>query len=727
MIISIRQSLVVILMTFTLLACSEQQQDVQAPGLAPPAGKAEPVAEPQAYKFELSEPNYLRQRIPSEALAYIRLPQLFSFLSAPKGDIFTRAFDQEQHRKLVARLQDKLSQTIANDFSKEFKPLLALWLQHARAPIEFVVLSNEHQQPLPRVLMATTLEFDSQAAFAVYLKDLVEREHNLYMLNDQIAVDGEATLAAGPLSIELHYDADSRRLRLLAGMGIDRKMMHTHFADLQEQSSHPMYKPESAIDSSHYGLFVWLNIEKILPVAGNAMPPAQYQKIKDSLLAEARALSAGIGVSRGKGRMRVMADFNQDALSTTLPSGGMSLDLASSGKPRVLAAMSLTSAQQLKELEQNSLRELLGANSNDYESMKEQFAQASGFSIEEALTALGPEVLFLQDDLGEYSAIAVRDQALYQQLLERWIEHAQLKYKKTKINGVTIHHLQTKPWFIPKNMQQEAVRNPFTQLLYKLRSHAYWIEEDGYLIYASVPQLLLDRSQYKTKTRIADWLKQTQKQEAESALLLGSGRVQGSPAKLYYAHLQTLLLLGDIAGIDLDIAHLPSATDVSLPQDGTYGIQLSVSDRQVFAELVYENNPAEFLMGQGMTNVAVVGILAAIAVPAYQDYTLRARVDEALAAATSVRLWVSEYWQEHAKFPAKVDIDGYDIAALGLAESIAAIRVVPDTGQVIVDLAGHARLQGKNILLKPEVLNGDLQWSCKGGNLPSKYRPRSCR
>jgi len=718
-----RYTLIPLFMLLYLSACSDTQQEANKHPLTPATGVAEDTYQPEQYK--LNDPNYLRQRIPQEALAYIRIPQLFAFLSAPKGDVFTRALAQEEHQKLIGPLKENIYHVLANDKSDLLKPLAAFWVQHSRTPLEFILLSNERQQPLPRVLMTTTLDFNNMESFAEFLQKLVKMEQNLYVIKDNVNENGHASLASGPLSIELKYDVNSKQLRLMAGMGIDRDMMVKNFAQLQVQQSHPMYAPEGEIDSSHQGLFVWLNIENILPVVSNTVPPEVNQQINNTLLAEAKALSAGIGVSHGKGRLKLVADFNKDALSHSLPTGGMDMNLTASGQPRALAALSLISASQLTQLEQKLSKLYPGKGVADYQAFKQKFTETMGMSLEEVLTAVGPDVLFLQDQLGEYSAIAVRDMALYRQLLARWVNTGKIDYKKTDINGVTIHYMKTTPWFMPPADSPEIKHNPFIDLLLKARSHAYWVEEDGYLVFAAVPQLLLDRRRYTQKIAVSDWLKQQQRQETSSALLLASSRIQGTPAKLYYAYLQTLLFLGDISGTDIDISSLPSATTASLPSSGTYGFQLSVSDQQVFAELVYENNPAEIVLGQNMGSVAVIGILAAVAIPAYQDYTIRAKVNQAFTQAQAARRWIEDYHQQHGKFPPQAAIDRYDFGDIA-DTSISAINIVPQTGQIIMTLAGHARIENKRLSLKPHNLDHGLNWKCSG-DLQAKYLPPACR
>jgi Tfp pilus assembly major pilin PilA len=663
--------------------------------------------------------------VPAGALAYIRLPHLFTFSSVPKGDVFTKVLAQDEHQKVINQLHEKIYQALANDTEGLIKPLAAFWLEHTRTPIEFIVLSNERQQPIPRILMTTKLGFDGLETFSAFIQDWVKQEENLYLINDQIIKQGYASIASGPVSIELHYDASNKQLRILAGMGISREMMVKAFADLKVQE-HPMQVSEQTIDSSHHGLFAWFNIENLLAIAGNTMPPEKYSQITNTPLAEVKALSAGIGVSNGKGRLKVMVDFNKDALSNMLPAGGMGLDLYSSGQPGTVVGISLTSAVQLKKLEERYFSGDLKYKVEDYKAFKKKLTDITSISPEEILTAFGPEVLYLQDELGDYSAIAVRDAGLYRKLLARWVKHSDLKYSTKDINGITLHYLQGTPiWTQFSEQQSDIESKPLVKLLMRAKTHAYWVEEEGYLVFAGVPQLLLDRSRHKQKVKISSWLKQAQRQDVRSTLMLISSRIQGSPEKLYYAYLQALLFISDITGADIDISTLPTAADVALPKSGTYGVQLSLSDSQVFAELVYENNPAEFVLGQNLGNIAVIGVLAAIAVPAYQDYTIRAKVDASYAQTLNIRRQIESYWSQHGKYPPQVEIDKYNFDDR-VADSVTRIDVIPDTGTLVITLSGHAQIQDKRLTIQPRKGADGIRWLCRG-DVPMKYRPRECR
>ncbi len=714
---------IAVLFSGILAACSEQQQTPR--DVVQPSTSAQSKAQPSP-QYEIVDPTYLRQRVPDEALAYIRLPNLLSYASSPKGDIFTDALSRKEHQKVIKSLHENMYQTLAVEAKDALNPLMTFWLEHTRTPVELIILSNEYQQPLPRMLMTTTLDFDSQKAFSAFIQGWVGKDETLFLMKDSMLENGSASLASGPISIELHYDTDNKQLRMLAGMGITRDMMQKAFNGLVVKNNQPMFVTEKSIDSSHHGLFVWLNISNILPVAGSVMPPDKYQLLKDSLLSEAKSLAAGMGVSDGKGRLKIIADFNQDALTNKLPGGSMQLKLGASGQPGMVAAVSLISVEQLKLLEEYFLNGFFKAEADNYQSFKNKLQQTSGVSLEEILSAVGPEILFLQDELGEYSALAVRDTRLYSQLLAGLLKNSKMSYSTTEINGITIHSLQMPPyWNVPADSEAINQDNPFIKLLMRAKSHTYWIEEEGFLIFASVPQLLLDRYRHQEKIDVATWLRQSQKQQVKSAIMLASTRIQGSPEKLYYAYLQALLFLSDISAANIDITKLPSAVDVKLPKNGSYGFQLSISDRQVFTELVYEQNPVEFVFGQSLGNVAVVGILAAIAIPAYQDYTVRAKVNESYHQTLPLRRKIESYWLKNGKYPPQREVDQYNFDSI-TANSIMRIDVIPATGTLVLTMRGHAQLDNKRLTIQPRKTDRGLDWICRG-EVPMKYRPRECR
>jgi len=130
-----------------------------------------------------------------------------------------------------------------------------------------------------------------------------------------------------------------------------------------------------------------------------------------------------------------------------------------------------------------------------------------------------------------------------------------------------------------------------------------------------------------------------------------------------------------------------------------------------------------FTLIELMIVVAIIGILAAIALPAYQDYTIRSKVSELILAASAARTAITEKYQ--ADQDAANMGSGTSITPFGkiLGATVAAGGVVTITGSSAPTSIGTA----VTVVLTPTVNTaaGTLTWSCTG--TPSRYMPGSCR
>jgi uncharacterized membrane protein YhaH (DUF805 family) len=121
-----------------------------------------------------------------------------------------------------------------------------------------------------------------------------------------------------------------------------------------------------------------------------------------------------------------------------------------------------------------------------------------------------------------------------------------------------------------------------------------------------------------------------------------------------------------------------------------------------------------------------VGILAAVAIPAYQDYGNRAKVSEVIILGSTWRMAVAEHHQNHGKLPSSAADLGRDAPQGATKYGTATLGAGGVVTLTLSPLMGS--LAEKTIVLRPDVVGTSIaKWDCTGGTLQPKYRPASCR
>jgi len=136
-----------------------------------------------------------------------------------------------------------------------------------------------------------------------------------------------------------------------------------------------------------------------------------------------------------------------------------------------------------------------------------------------------------------------------------------------------------------------------------------------------------------------------------------------------------------------------------------------------------------FTLIELMIVVAIIGILAAVAIPAYQDYLARAQVTEAVYLVQSGKSPLVEYFGNHGIWPTTAG----EVMGTTSGKYLSAITIATGAGAT-GDLMVRATMQTSNV--NSSVAGGTLElstgdggriWSCTGGTIAMKYRPASCR
>ena len=139
-------------------------------------------------------------------------------------------------------------------------------------------------------------------------------------------------------------------------------------------------------------------------------------------------------------------------------------------------------------------------------------------------------------------------------------------------------------------------------------------------------------------------------------------------------------------------------------------------------------NSKGFVFIDIMLTVIVIGILAAVAIPAYSDYITKSKVAESSLLTITVKKAISDYYAYHGRFPANNQAAGVSEQISG--NYVSRVEVINGVIQVTFGHKIPEKMAGHTLRLQPIVngnsLVGVVNWICSG-TIESKYLPSSCK
>ena len=139
-----------------------------------------------------------------------------------------------------------------------------------------------------------------------------------------------------------------------------------------------------------------------------------------------------------------------------------------------------------------------------------------------------------------------------------------------------------------------------------------------------------------------------------------------------------------------------------------------------------------FTLIELMIVIAIVGVLAVVALPAYQDYTARAQMSEALTLAEGQKSAVVEYYSDKGTFPTSNQAAGIAAASTITGNYVKSVEVGIDGNDAKITATMKSSgvnkdISGKTLILVGKQNAGSFDWTCKKGSVDDKFLPSSCR
>ncbi len=685
---------------------------------------AKPVLREVAdFELETKRTAWLRNHLPDNTVAYINFPTPWNYLFDAKADAMHAVQSLPAHIEQVEKIKQGAKDSYFQYIPAEYQGLVSLLFEHTQTSVEFAVINNSPSALLPTFAAGTRLSNLTRTELIEQLNDLLSQV-DPGMVLEQVDKTPLWSFKVNQFPAFLQYDESNGQLLVYGGMGANQQKMEELWNQKSGDQLAKIQTMSLQADPSGLNMKMWIAAAKMYQMGQAFLPPEQQQMVTEFGLDQMDYIWLGFESNQGQSALAMHVLMPETGWRLMIPRATDWFDVKMAGEPRSVIQMTLPTAEQVKQVieKYNLADKLTDSDKEDMKVWKEIGAEV-GFDFYDILNAYHQQFIMVKDQSGSWFAMKTKDKKLRTDLEKSLNDYFKIKTTSKKLDGVEIMQahfsIYEKLFATQKDMPEDAEQ--IQKFLAIFKEHAYWYEEDDVIYMSQVPQVLAMKKQHPNQLSLESWLKRNQGGDWNSAVLAYGKDVKHMPQDLYHYYLLLLQGLGDLAQVEVDLFALPTAEQLNLPEAGRINLVLSSDAEKVSLRFGYEYSMLEpILSGEGgLATIAVVGILAATAIPAYRDYVVRSKVSEQLAQAESIKMMIDQHWYTNESF------EGLEKTLDGVVTDH---FVDVETGTIIIELEGVDSMFYADdvIYLEPIIEDGFIDWFCNS-DIKQGYLPSNCR
>ena len=677
------------------------------------------------YAYEsVKNVSWMREKLPAETLAYMRIPTLWELFFEDKGDVLQPLQKMEVYKSQISEIKKGFVQTYSKMMPQEAQLPFKTLMKKMSSPLEIAIINASDGSMIPNGMIATTFK-DTSIKDINELFSLIEQlSHSQFKILQAFDDNGEAKFMAAMMPVFVSYDVKTGKLVLLTGITASVKQLHELLATNQHAKElDKIFAFEDSVDDAGKNIEFWLNIQAIYKQNQGMLPANEKSMIKKLGIDKVEYLWVGTSSTGGKSALVLQLGMPDVGIRQFLPRVDSHLDVQTVGVPSSVWQIALPSVEQIKQAFDfaNSFNPKPDELKQIVADKIKQVDDYLGISLEESYGVYGQKLLIVTDDSGTWFASKILDHPAHNKILDQLNHALKAKASVKQLAGVNINESIFSTKEFEKVLFDETFNSGSPLDYLKFLQHSYYQIEGDYILQAFTPQVLADRGNAGNKQPLDTWIEK-QQQNWNKAIFAHSQTIDDAPRDIYHTYLNVLAMIGNFADVDVDLFVFPTAQQLHLPETGSYGFSVESSSEALSMKLSYEYVVIENMsFMDSYFTFASLGIVMAYAIPAYRDYTVRAKIAEKMFSVNEEKTVIAEQYYQNKAFPnTEFLTDKFD------QSDDLIYNPKNHTITIYYTQKDDASLIGKSLQIQAVIDKDDLYWHCSSDNIPQKQLPRGC-